>query len=229
MRADDAALAAELGANSFGLNFVGGPRMIDDQKAFELLQALRDRFGREPMPDRSAFAIPVALVRAPSRRYWQAQWHSDLNYLRIKRFQLYGEDEIDLLSHLDDNANRNDGYWKVMPVFDRSSLAGLSQAVTGLSWKPQAIVLDTASPDKLGGTGQSFNWHWIAEARAAGELDGLPPLILAGGLTPDNVAEAIRIARPYAVDVSSGVEVPGKPGIKDPIKMRDFIQAAQSA
>jgi phosphoribosylanthranilate isomerase len=95
--------------------------------------------------------------------------------------------------------------------------------------KPSAYVLDTASPEKLGGTGQTFNWNWIAEARAAGELEGLPPIILAGGLTPENVAEAIRIARPYAVDVSSGVEVPGKPGIKDPVKMRDFIQAAQSA
>jgi phosphoribosylanthranilate isomerase len=90
-------------------------------------------------------------------------------------------------------------------------------------------VLDTSAPGLLGGTGKTFNWHWIAEARDAGELDGLPPMILAGGLTPDNVAEAIRIAKPYAVDVSSGVEVPGKPGIKDPVKMRDFIQAAKSA
>jgi phosphoribosylanthranilate isomerase len=94
---------------------------------------------------------------------------------------------------------------------------------------PAAFVLDTASKTQLGGTGQSFNWHWIAEARAAGELTGLPPIILAGGLTPDNVADAIRIVRPYAVDVSSGVEVPGKPGIKDPLKLRDFIQAVRAA
>src|SRR6185369_13376000 len=94
---------------------------------------------------------------------------------------------------------------------------------------PDALLLDTASKSALGGTGESFNWNWIAEAREAGELNGLPPIILAGGLTPDNVAEAIRIARPYAVDVSSGVEVPGKPGIKDPLKIRDFIQAAKSA
>ena len=91
------------------------------------------------------------------------------------------------------------------------------------------LLLDTASAEKLGGTGKAFDWNWIAEARAAGELDGLPPLILAGGLTPDNVADAIRIARPYAVDVSSGVEVAGRPGIKDPIKMRDFIHAVRGA
>jgi phosphoribosylanthranilate isomerase len=57
----------------------------------------------------------------------------------------------------------------------------------------------------------------------------LPRFALAGGLTPENVGEAIRIARPYAVDVSSGVEVAGKPGIKDVGKMRDFIQAVRDA
>jgi len=54
-------------------------------------------------------------------------------------------------------------------------------------------------------------------------------LILAGGLTPENVAEAIRTIHPYAVDVSSGVEVPGQPGTKDPVKMRDFMQAVRGA
>ncbi len=115
--------------------------------------------------------------------------------------------------------------WLPLKVENRESIFQLNSRVARLGLRPGAILLDTAHENKLGGTGQSFNWHWIAEARAAGELAGLPPIILAGGLTPDNVADAIRIAQPYAVDVSSGVEVVGKPGIKDPIKMRDFIQA----
>ena len=124
-------------------------------------------------------------------------------------------------------------YCPVFSISDRSSIAEVTASVCGpllRGFWPNAVaavVLDTASPDKLGGTGRPFDCHWIAEAREAGELAGVPPIILAGGLNPDNVAEAIRIAKPYAVDVSSGVEVAGKPGIKDAVKMRDFIQAVQ--
>ena len=105
-------------------------------------------------------------------------------------------------------------------------LTDLGPTLTRLQLHPAALLLDTASP-KLGGTGQPFNWNWIAEARAAGELENL--LILAGGLNPDNVAEAIRIAHPYAVDVASGVEYPNQPGIKDPARVKAFIQAVRSA
>ena len=123
---------------------------------------------------------------------------------------------------------RHNNYWPVIHVDSRNDIRGLQDI-----WKPDdlippAILLDTAAAGKLGGTGQSFDWNWIAEARAAGELEGLPPIILAGGLTPDNVAEAIRIARPYAVDVSSGVEFPGQPGIKDPARIKAFVQAVRS-
>jgi phosphoribosylanthranilate isomerase len=116
-----------------------------------------------------------------------------------------------------------------MSIANRESIRQLRVRLERLALHPGALVLDTASNKALGGTGETFNWEWIKEARDAGELEGLPPIILAGGLTPENVAEAIRIAQPYAVDVSSGVEVVGKPGVKDPIKMRDFIQAAHGA
>ena len=84
-----------------------------------------------------------------------------------------------------------------------------------------AWLLDACTPDKLGGTGERCDWELAAEARKLGR-----PIFLAGGLTPENVAEAVRRVRPYAVDVSSGVEA--APGRKDPAKVRAFVQAAKS-
>lgn len=78
------------------------------------------------------------------------------------------------------------------------------------------ILLDAWQPDVPGGTGQRFDWTRIPA------LD--KPLVLAGGLTPDNVAEAVRRVRPWAVDVSGGVEA--DKGIKDPARMAAFIQQA---
>jgi phosphoribosylanthranilate isomerase len=89
---------------------------------------------------------------------------------------------------------------------------------------PSAILLDAHQSGSYGGTGQTLDWASIPKERD--KLLGLP-LILAGGLTPDNVAEAIATARPDAVDVASGVE--SAPGKKDPAKVRDFLAAAKEA
>jgi phosphoribosylanthranilate isomerase len=83
-----------------------------------------------------------------------------------------------------------------------------------------ALVLDATSPDGYGGSGQTTDW---GRARAAREASRVP-VILAGGLTPENVADAIRAVRPFAVDVSSGVETDR---VKDPAKMRRFLDAAR--
>ena len=82
-------------------------------------------------------------------------------------------------------------------------------------YRAEAFLLDAFVPDQHGGTGAAFNWEL---ARAAAEFG---PVILAGGLTPENVEEAILIARPYCVDVASGVE--SAPGVKDKEKLADFI------
>lgn len=95
--------------------------------------------------------------------------------------------------------------------------------LAALDPEDSAIVLDAHDTKSLGGTGKRIDWDL---ARAVVQASP-KPVILAGGLTPDNVAEAIRTVRPYAVDVSSGVE--SSPGIKDPIKIRDFIQAVREA
>lgn len=83
------------------------------------------------------------------------------------------------------------------------------------NYQVSSILLDAWSPSAHGGTGRTFNWEIAAIAAASGRT------ILAGGLTPENVADAVSQVRPYAVDVSSGVEC--TPGHKDIDKIRDFI------
>jgi phosphoribosylanthranilate isomerase len=86
---------------------------------------------------------------------------------------------------------------------------------------PAALLVDAHVRGQYGGTGRTAPWHLLADFRPG------PPLILAGGLTPENVAEAVQTVRPYAVDVASGVE--HSPGHKDPEKMRRFIENARDA
>jgi phosphoribosylanthranilate isomerase len=88
-------------------------------------------------------------------------------------------------------------------------------------YRVSACLLDTWTPAAHGGTGRAFNWEFAACAAQTGRI------ILAGGLNPDNVADAIRQVRPYGVDVSSGVE--SAPGHKDAARIREFIRKAKEA
>ena len=83
----------------------------------------------------------------------------------------------------------------------------------------QALLLDTYRTGQVGGTGETFDWQLARRAHEYGRI------ILAGGLTPENVAQAIRVAQPQAVDVAIGVEA--APGKKDPEKLRNFIAAVR--
>ena len=104
---------------------------------------------------------------------------------------------------------------KAFRVLDADSLKPLADFTT------ETWLLDSFVPGKLGGTGTPFNWELAAEATQRGGR-----VILAGGLTPDNAASAAAQVRPYALDVSSGVE--SAPGKKDAEKIRAFIAAAKS-
>jgi phosphoribosylanthranilate isomerase len=100
---------------------------------------------------------------------------------------------------------------KAFRVKDADSLARLRD------YDVPAFLLDSYVPGQLGGTGAKFNWDLALEAKRQGKA-----IILAGGLTPENVADAVAKVLPYGVDVSSGVEI--SPGHKDHAKVREFVR-----
>jgi phosphoribosylanthranilate isomerase len=107
-----------------------------------------------------------------------------------------------------------------LPVIKAMAAGASFCPATIARWPASVMVLlDADDPDKKGGTGMAADW------KAAAEVAGARRIILAGGLTPDTVADAIRFVRPFGVDVSSGVE--SRPGIKDPGRLRRFLDAAR--
>jgi len=124
----------------------------------------------------------------------------------IQVFQLHGDEPPELCSRLPLPVV------KAIPVDQVRTLSKL------LSYEVQAFLLDTPSRG-YGGSGEPFDWS-LAEG-----VSEVAPVILAGGLTPENVADAVRAVRPWAVDVASGVE--SSPGVKDPERMSRFITAVR--
>lgn len=109
----------------------------------------------------------------------------------------------------------------VMPVIKAFRVGGPADLEPIPRYHRAAAVLLDARAEGYGGTGRTFDWA------LAGQVQGGKPLLLAGGLTPENVAGAVRAVRPWAVDVASGVEA--APGLKDAARMARFIRAAKEA
>lgn len=131
------------------------------------------------------------------------------NFCGIHTVQLHGNEDPSCLKDLQ-------GY-KIIKAFrirDEADLKPLAD------YKPHAFLLDSRVEGIMGGTGVPFQWEYARQAHKYGKV------ILSGGLTPENIKEAINIVRPYAVDVSSGVE--SSPGKKDYSKMKQFLLYAKS-
>jgi phosphoribosylanthranilate isomerase len=195
-RARDAALAAEGGATYLGVVFAGGPRTVSVENAAEVVHA--------------AAGVPVIGVFADQT---PDQILSIAGRAGLRGAQLHGSRGSETAARL-----RAAGLlvWRVARIAAPEDLDGLHDA----SRESDAVLVEPRVPHALGGTGVSLDLAVAREARA--RLAG-HPMVLAGGLTPDTVAQALAVVRPEVADVSSGVEL--LPGIKDPDKIARFLEA----
>ena len=127
--------------------------------------------------------------------------------------QLSGDEDVEYVKELARKAGRYFEIWKSIRVKDRDSLNAADK------YPVDAYLLDACAKGSYGGSGISFDWNVATGAAESRKI------ILAGGLNPENVKKAVEIVKPFAVDVSSGVETGG---FKDEAKIRDFIQAVRS-
>ncbi len=205
---DDALVVAQAGADYVGMVFVPGRRRrVEPETARFITDGLRaigldgpksvGLFGDQPL-DEVLDTIAIA----------------GLDYA-----QLCGEEDLDYCRAVLERA----GVIKVLHVSDDDrpdAVANVADQIDTFTAAGCTVTLDSEVVGLHGGTGQSFDWRIAAQLAADGRR-----FLLAGGLTPDNVAEAVMVVHPWGVDVSSGVE---SDGAKDHAKIRQFVANARS-
>ena len=193
---DDALAAADAGADALGfILYEKSRRFIRIEDAMKIVEKL------------PPFVQTVAVTVNATREFSNLGWRKQLKHFNLA--QLHGQDSPVHIRAVGK-------YLPVVKVLPADGAANLNLDTFEVS----AFLLDTPSPEH-GGTGRTFDWS-LATAfmkRTA------KPVILSGGLTPENVAQAIAAVHPYAVDVASGVE--SAPGKKDHAKVREFIQVCK--
>ena len=197
---DDAKLAADAGAWAIGMIFTDeSPRRVEVATAAEIGAAMRRRLE----------VVGVFL----NARLDEVVELADL--CSLTAVQLHGEEGPTYCGEVGHRTGCK--VIKAARVRDRASVQALRAFRVGVDYH----LLDAYAEDAAGGTGKTFSWD-LAKERGAG-----PPLILSGGITPDNVGEAIGAVRPFAVDSASGTEA--SPGVKDPAKVTALVRAVQQA
>jgi len=203
---EDARLAVSAGADAIGLNFYEpSPRYVAPDRAREIAAAMRHGVTKVGV-----------FVNASAK-----QVRDTFDHLRLDWIQLHGDEPPEFLTHL--------GKRPVVRAFrcrqsDLTPLADYLRTCRELGHAPQAVLLDAYEPGQYGGTGKVVDWDVVAATKdQLGEL----PVVLAGGINPTNVEQAILTAKPAAVDTASGVE--SNPGVKDPDKVQAFVAAARKA
>jgi phosphoribosylanthranilate isomerase len=235
---EDALVAADAGADLVGFVFVpSSPRYIEPERAREIVLALKAR-GAAPRCVGVFVNDPLERVRAVMElvRLDVAQLHGNepprvvqaLNAHRPERHLLRTAGAVQVSEGLQSSVKeilrfaQNDGigaYKALRPRDEAEAQAQVAEYRAVVNGQVPAFIVDAFHPQRFGGTGQCADWSLAA--LVALEF----PILLAGGLCVENIADAIRAVRPWGVDVSSGVE--RAPGLKDHDKVREFIQTAK--
>ena len=202
---EEACTAAELGATHLGLNFYPpSPRCLSREQARAISSAVRELPSPPVLVGVFVNETPVAMKGI-------------LKECALDLAQLSGDEPLETLNMLRPHAYKairlNGSQSEDLPAAARPSEIPNLQSPD--------LLLDAHVRGSYGGTGQTTDWS------RASDFARRCDLMLAGGLTPDNVAKAIRAVRPWGVDVASGVE--SEPGVKDAHKMAAFIQRAKAA
>ena len=203
---EDGEQAARAGADAIGLNFYpGSPRFVSASQAREIGEVV----GEDVVKVGVFVNADVDTIQDLAEQ------------IGLDIIQLHGDEPPRTLRSLSDHRVvkafrcRDAGF---QPVLD------FVTACHELGQLPDAVLLDAHAPGKYGGTGLCIDWPAVRAARPA--IKNIP-IVLAGGLTAENVDRAIAEARPTAVDAAGGVE--SRPGRKDPDKIRRFVANAQAA
>ena len=197
-RSEDVALAARLGADALGFVFAPSQRRVTIEQVRALAAGAPAWVNRVGVfgPDEREGAAAIAQA------------------CRLDTLQFHGEPDPAFLASLR-------GRFTVVQALGvgADAPAALQARLAALAPHVDAILLDTARPGQLGGTGETFDWALIDA------LDAPAPLLVAGGLRPDNVGRLLAAAAPWGVDVASGVEA--APGVKDSDKLEAFFAAVR--
>ncbi|MEZ4666633.1 MAG: phosphoribosylanthranilate isomerase [Anaerolineae bacterium] len=207
---EDALFAAENGADMLGFNFFKkSPRYVSPESAAQICDALRAQIGAQcPILIGVFVNEVVGVISAITRK------------AGLQCAQLHGDESDDMLKEL-----YGIGFKAIRPM-------NMAQALDDVNYfKPHSptderwpsLLLDAYHPNLYGGTGEQASIEVALAVKAE-----VPRLMLAGGLTPENVAGRVQAIQPWGVDVASGVENEGQPGKKDASKVAAFITAAKS-
>lgn len=200
---ENAIAVAHSGADAIGLNFFpGSKRKVELATAERIANTVRGEV-----------QLVGLFVNADYDTIVQTHQRIGLDWI-----QLHGDESESFAKTLYNKLN--------VPIMaaSRGSLVRWETLPDG--FHPHALLMDAAVPGAYGGTGELSDWQLAATWHT---VPGISRLVLAGGLTHENVAQAIHDVQPSAVDVAGGVEVPGQPGVKDLAMVEAFVSAAQKA